>query len=867
VVDRHSNAQKAAGIDSSPGQRCARHEHIPPQNWRSVVRYSTELIFTLSDPGVLAFHIRAQNAALIIRRLRHTMVFEVFEVSPPPEAVMAIEGKLICSYPGPAVELPLDVAQDPSFIEQLANFLVEMDVDQLPDAEATTTKAGSKVPETRGTTHPRYISQLLIMILRGMGNEATVNRITKRIADEVCWDHALNPWRRSSLWLVLRVAIQTTADTRETYKAFMVFFQAELLQLFIDHDLPNLPSELLHAARVKTSRRVHKLGPSVPLHLLQSVAAISQELKQCLQIRWSEEQHLQELSLSYTPDPAVVEKDTTISLLESRTYLATIMSPDTYMDTFTEFRPSHFPRLHNSHDFHLLRPDALTKAVQADARIALADFELLVQEYLDGWVMENSQLESGCKTLGSCLEQYISAAKAHYSSNPEDESLMLLTIMELWVALDTIAGVQCPLLLSYSPEIPASFLDPLLLRRAKSIERAARIALYIRDRHANATITTSIFSDRLAHDTFAVRYFQQSPALQATKASIESHAASMREQKCAELRESNEKHRSLVEDIAILSCDYSGGYGGNTHSKSSCDKCKLKMRVKKMRIKVHEWPLPDRHLESEAIVFELNCPSVFSIWRTYTYQIIRDIGMAHVSIQPGFSPNTFLKDYKSLEKWSVKGASGRIAFGSETKSFLQSHYRDIKIPAEEDKVCVNNGLCFGLYDTVKGERVLSTFNLNLDSYCTLRLPEDGEGVYRGLQYAVSHTTHTHNDTIVKQGVCPINLSIHEYLAFSNLRCGSHLQWMNIARELRTNVLTFSREEVHTLLTQAAWQIGPISNDGSTRDWHFELGVSDFGLALIRESNDLLSNVEANWIEGTTVKSIGMSLYWVALSSR
>jgi hypothetical protein len=777
---------------------------------------------------------------------------------------MAIEGKLICSYPGPAVELPLDVAQDPSFIEQLANFLTQMDVDRLPDAQATTTKAGSKVPETRGTTHPLYISQLLIMILRGMGNEATVNRITKRLADEVCWNKALNPWRRSSLWLVLRVATQTTADSCETYKAFMVFFQARLLQLFVDH---NLPSELLHAARVKTSRRVHKLGASAPPHLLQSVAAISRKIEQCLQSRWSEEQRLQERSPYYTPDPAAIEKDTAISLSKSRAYLSKIMSPEPYMDTFTEFHPSHFPRLRDFHDFHYLCPNGLTKAVQADARIALADFELLVQEQLDSWVMENSQLDSGCKTLGSCLEQYISATKVHYSSNPEDESLMLLTIMELWVALDTIAGVQCPLLLGYSPEIPASFLDPLLLRRAKSIERAARIELYLRGRHANATFATSIFSDQLAHDTFAVRYFQQSPVLQATRASIESHAASMREKKQEELREFNEEHMSLTEEIATLSCNFSGVERRAKHVKA-CPKCRLQKRADKMRIEVHEWPLPCRPLESEAIIFELNCPPVFAIWRTWTYHILRDISMVHISVQSEFDPEMLLEDYKGLANWSNKGTSGRITFGSETKSFLQSHYRKTKIPAKEDKVCVNNGLRFGLYDTVKGERVLSTFDLNPDLYCTLRLPEDGDGAYRGLQYAVSHTTHTHNDTIVNQGACPINLSIHEYLAFSNLRCGSHLQWMNIARELRTNVLTFSREEVHTLLTQAAWQIGPLSSDGSTRDWHFELGVSNFGPALIRESNDLLSNVETNWIEGTTVKSISMSFfYWVALSSR
>ena len=783
------------------------------------------------------------------------MVFEVFEVSPRPEAVMTVEGKLICSYPGPAVELPLEVARDPSFVEQLANFLIQMDVDQLPDAEATTTKAGSKVPETRGTTHPRYISQLLIMILRGMGNEATVNRITKRIGDEVCWDNALNPWRRSSLWLVVRVAIQTTSDSRETYKAFMVFFQTQLLQLFIDRNLPNLSSDLLHAARVKTSRRVHKLGASAPPRLLQAVAAISRQMEGCLQLRWSEEQHLQAFSPPYAPDPTAIEKDTTISLLESRTYLTRIMSPEPLMDTFTEFCPSHFPRLRDSRDFHDLCPDSLTDAVQAEGRIALADFECLVQERLDGWVMENSQHESGCKTLASCLEQYVSASKSHYSSNAEDESLMLLTIMELWVALDTIACLQCPLLLSYSPEIPAAFLEPLLLRRAKSIERAARIECYIRSRHSNAAIAISIFSDQLHHDMFAVRYFQTSPVLQATKASIESHATDVREKKRMELQEANEKHASLTKEIAMLSCESPGSYG---HSKTCCPKCKLKKKVKGMRIRVHEWPLPCRPLESEAIVFELNCPPIFSIWRTCTYQILRDIGMAHVSVRLEFNPNLILEDYKDLQKWTIKGASGRITFGSETKSFLQSHSRNPKIPAEEDSVCVNNGLRFRLYDTVKGEHVLSTFDINLDSYCTLSLPKDGDGLYRGFQYAVSHTTHAHNDTIADQGACPINLSIHEHLAFSNLRCGSQLQWMNIARELRTNVLTFSREEVHILLTQAAWQIGPLSSDGSTRDWHFELGVPDFGLVLIREAMNLLSNVEANWIEGTTVKSISMS---------
>jgi hypothetical protein len=275
-----------------------------------------------------------------------------------------------------------------------------------------------------------------------------------------------------------------------------------------------------------------------------------------------------------------------------------------------------------------------------------------------------------------------------------------------------------------------------------------------------------------------------------------------------------------------------------------------------MRITPHEWPLPTRHLEGEAVVFELNCPLVFAIWRTRTYQILRDVGMAHIASSP-FRPTRpfFLEEYRGLAAWSKEGRSGRITFASETKPFLKSHYNSIKLPADKDGVCVNNGQCFRLYDREREENVPSSFDLNLDSYCTLRLPD---GSYGHLQYAVAHTTHAHNETIVNQGTCPTNLNLHEQLAFSNLRCGPHLQWMNIARELRASVLTFSREEVHTLITQAAWQIGPLSDDGSSREWHFILGVPDFGLVLIREAMDLLLRIEANWTEGTTIKSISMS---------
>ena len=66
-----------------------------------------------------------------------------------------------------------------------------MDADCL-DSTPTASKAGSVVYEVlRESVHPKYISELLVGILRGYGQPAVVDRITKRVGDEILWDKAL----------------------------------------------------------------------------------------------------------------------------------------------------------------------------------------------------------------------------------------------------------------------------------------------------------------------------------------------------------------------------------------------------------------------------------------------------------------------------------------------------------------------------------------------------------------------------------------------------------------------------------------------------------------------------------------------------
>lgn len=272
-----------------------------------------------------------------------------------------------------------------------------------------------------------------------------------------------------------------------------------------------------------------------------------------------------------------------------------------------------------------------------------------------------------------------------------------------------------------------------------------------------------------------------------------------------------------------------------------------------MKIEVHEWPLPDDSRDAKTVIFEIECPRPFSIWRDQTYRIIRDIAMDSNSNpveQHGLAD-------KGLSKWSSSHSLGRVTIASSTKSFTQAHYHTVKLPSRESQVCVNNGLTFQLYDQNKRSWIEAPFSSSFTRYCVLQLPSPSP--YTNLQHFVAKTTHTSNDVIASQADCPDDLSVHEYISFGTLRSGGLLQWLNIVRELRADILSFSREEVQTLIAQAIWQLGPLDDNGSQRVWHHELEEEAFGIVLTQESLSLSSRVESNWLEGVSERTISMSL--------
>jgi hypothetical protein len=687
---------------------------------------------------------------------------------------MACTGKLCRVFPDTAVQVPITTAQEAGFFDQVSTLLSSLDFEQFEDAWEFSTKAGSKQREIRNSNHPKYVTEFFAAIIRGYGEVATAKMIKKRTADEVLWKSAAKPWRRSPVYLIIRVLVQSSVANPIDYKMFMLHVHITCLSVCT---LPDFDGELLYILRAKMARRLDKLrDQQIPDILARNALEVATSVQDLLQTRWNkiQEEDRFYLQTEWAPQKLKVDKDVVQTLPHSGAYLRQVLEQKVPVQQSSTFEPTSPPRLRSS-NFDKYANDRLQKAVAANGPLALFDFEKAVRHDLDDWVEERIEDKThvpACDTLMSCVLQYYAAGQQHYV-DVGDNSILVLTIVDLWTALDRIAVSDIPMLAEYSPEIPREFLHPLLLRSRECIEQANRIEEYICDRHNCIRDGRSVFDNSTNTTAFSIRFFGASLSLRQLQANIERAAQQERNTKMAELEEKNARYRQLVADASRKSHEYqfdlwTGGY--TYHSEYSCQKCSLSTsaeNVRKTGIRVHEWPLPASYYEAQRTVFELAAPHTFQLWRTLTYMIMNDVGLP--TIRTTNQQEQLLRSYQPLTSYSDLNRYNRVSIASDRKSFLKAHYDHHEIPTSTDQICVPNGLHFLLYDEQTCRWAAGPFHgSGLSPYGTLQLPD---GPYKYLQYSVDSTTHTTNKVISERSDCPEELSLHEHDAFGSLRSG------------------------------------------------------------------------------------------------
>ena len=386
------------------------------------------------------------------------------------------------------------------------------------------------------------------------------------------------------------------------------------------------------------------------------------------------------------------------------------------------------------------------------------------------------------------------------------------------------------------------------------MERLQRVQNYLLERHSRCGVRT-IFEDP-TQGCFTERMYNDSPALQALHLEIERTAASERAQKEEEWRERSAEYESLMQTISRMSHIYITQHDSFAQMHAhDCPKCKLERTSSRMRIQIHEHPLPTNPVLAKAVIFELKVPAAFAAYRDASWKILGTLG--HATLVEGLPPKLLISDYSELRRFRTS-STPTLSLASTTKSFLLTHYSHLRFPVTLDEVCRPNGLRVGYYDglcKVWPSRIPQKWpnfahHCRIDNTCstvssllsspTFSPDQDGPSSY---------------DVVAGQTKSPRSMNVHEFMAFQALFSGKHRRWMVILSELGSSNLNFSTEGTYTVISYLAMQVGPQRENEVLRGIHVIFSDSEFCRCLMAQLNRRLFDLKANYRESFTMAII------------
>ena len=757
---------------------------------------------------------------------------------------MACKGALVRCFPAHAVSIPFEIFDDDRFQQQLADKVCRLDVENVEEMKHKTWAHGRNA-EMTDTTNPSLVTEMLMAILAALGTPVQVHQIRKRTRDDVLGNSCLLPWRRSPFWLALSVTIQSTLasmlSNREAtveYKNFMIYFVTEIAS---QSSTSKLPDDMCHVIIAKIARRSAKLGSEIHEFVRDRVLTICSFLDSQRNREWKRVCD-EDGQRPTTIDKGAFERDTALTLLNSQQHIDAILEDNQDgPEAQHSFSPSCQKWLAFSRGLPTLE---MISAAREERIFVLADFEAWVSSSLFHWTQQRLVKPDAkdCVTLTQLATNYRDVALPIYDGAPEQVSIMLLVLAELWQSLDQLTVSCLPLLKDFSPGLSLDLFAPLLLPKRNHMRRLWEVELYITTREAQAKqINPPIFSDPM-DKCFNVQLFGASTHYKSLKKHIEDEASAKQDLKEAEWKESSDLYLQLKKNAKRMSCEMTRDESGKeSHDSQYCEKCIINRKAEALSIDVYEWPLPVDGNFCKSAVVELDCRPEFAAWRNLTWMFIHDLGRQ--SPITGESPKARLCSYAGLQAYAQDRKS-RLTLASSTKPFAQAHHQTLKFPVPLDSCFAHNELQYGLFDSWRSVWIQHQVEIpSFHTACVTPLPE---GPYFNLQYAVDSVNHSQNEVIANQDDCSRALSLPEYLSFGSLRAdGERIQWQNIKREMAASNLSVNTEAVCTLVTQAIWQAGS-RGESDLRNAHLDLQDTSFCVELLAVVGRVLESISANW---------------------
>ncbi|CAG8139779.1 unnamed protein product, partial [Penicillium nalgiovense] len=675
------------------------------------------------------------------------------------------------------------------------------------------------------------------------------------------------PWRRSPFWLALRVCVQRFMSLRLgaqhgrlLYKSLMCTLMAQLL---VDC-LGILSPERCSLLKTKLCRRLAKLeaekqrcSTTVCITLSRSVTVVEERCRELIlradssfEAKWHAFKIETQRKIPHLPLTAQ-EEDLQFSLPNSASYLQQILSHcplQVNHDLDPKFRcPERGETATETYEAMVARYSSLTETestILSEAREISAN---------------NEHSEVSCVSLASQIDDYLNTAGNCYRSDPEQMSVFILTVFQLWMRMDLCANIAYPFLRDFHPLFEPELFDVLLLSHLKHLECLQTLQTYLHGRCARAQEgNMTIFADP-APGCFADRYFEVSGAdgMQALQRRIEDDSIIARNAKREELERVNAKYETLTKQIAETPCTERLHPDG-THDIRGCKHCYLVRCRYRLKIHVHEDFLPADNMipQKRAVVFELIAPQEFASYRIATWKLV--IALAQVNPSFATAPQILLADYVQLQPYNQRKNFASLTLASHTKSFVGTHYKSRRLPVKPQKILLPSALKFSYYDSKCGIWLKELpRHLSFAHHFAIHLHPSHpfSGLYASSGFAADGFGPSSYEAIASTSQCPSGISTQEFVAHQSLMGGPQRRWLSILTELGSSNLNFSLRDTTVLFRRLALQVGPRSDDDVLRAVHTVFRDPQFCFRLIEQVEYHVRTIAPNWRENSYMETL------------
>ncbi|CAF3852881.1 unnamed protein product [Rotaria sordida] len=727
-------------------------------------------------------------------------------------------------------------------------------------------KASGTFDEICDVPVSHYVYQWWIHQFEGItivNNSSTPIDFKKKHRDQIRWSNSLLPFRRSGLWMTIKVAFHTILTKRLgyigtiVYKSLITYF---LTCIIYETHVQMSTDLLVHCIR-KIVRRLNKiecLSSSVDANdVNQWVQYTKQKIQTTIDeiipksnwqesIRMIQQMKTNPLMTNFELDNSEIyqhsckELNTYLSRQESSTTFPLSLDINTFEHKIATKDQDYIPSI-----------EILTKKFQYTIDRALIRLEIWVELCLEQWFNQSIasiNTKNRFEILLGFFEDYQNAALNHYYSengptDPIGYSRFILTCLTIIHSMHKklCNDTRFERLKLHSIGIPnlKNVFEFLVLPMREDMIRARDLYDYFKA--FNGKSYPDLLTNITDNDAFGIYDTSQSLTMINIMDEIRVQTNKVKQQKIQEVEDAKVKHTDLMNAIKNLSCacTYGGSRRRRYHIK--CQKCINQEEVNNIKVETYESPLPLERESTFAVIFELQMPVEIRSYRDVIWQFIN---------RPVPHPSHGMYEWLNiashadvLRPFYTGSTNSKVKLVSSTTSTTQTRCRFPSIAsASVDDFLYENSLKVQIPPTkpmkFKVERRALTPQL-----------EDPD--YKQLQIAVDSTQFVQNQVIAKLCNCPIGLKLDQYIEFGSFRSGHHLQWLNLLSVLEMDSLSLSEESVVILIIHSVLQYGPLTTEREIFDsWcsetHEQLLDDEFVNKFIVKLNQYLDEHRSNW---------------------